>query len=468
MLNCGNPRCTADFPAPISPEPILSSRPNSPRPSRSSSRPAPVPVLAPDSLARALLAAAAAVSGVMEGRSLSEVLPSVSKEVAPGARGQVQDLAYGALRRYGWGDGVLAMLLQKPLAEPMLHSLLLCALYRLETRPEQQHTVVDQAVAAAATLAGGNFRGLINGVLRNYLRQRPELLQRLQSQRRASWWHPDWWLDRLQAAYPEQWQAIATAGNNQAPMTLRVNRRQGSRDDYLGALQAAGIPAAPVGPSGLRLEKPVAVDALPDFFSGRVSVQDLGAQRAAELLAAEPGMRVLDACSAPGGKTAHILELADVELLALDSDPGRCRRVKENLERLKLDATVKAADARRPQGWWDGRHFDRILADVPCSASGVVRRHPDSKWLRRDTDIAQFARTQGQILEALWPTLAPGGRLLYATCSVFPEENGLQIAAFLARHPEALRVTIDGRQDLQLLPQDEHDGFYYALLEKRR
>lgn len=446
---------------------ILSPRPTLSRSPRSSSRPTPIPVLAPDSLARALLAAAAAVASVMEGRSLSEALPAVVREVAPGARAQVQDLAYGALRRYGWGDGVLALLLQKPLAEPMLHTLLLCALYRLETRPEQQHTVVDQAVAAAATLAGGNFRGLINGVLRNYLRQRQELLQRLQSRRSAHWWHPEWWLDRLQAAYPDQWQAIATAGNNQAPMTLRVNGRQGSRDDYLELLQSAGIAAVPAGPSGLRLEKPVAVDLLPDFFSGRVSVQDLGAQRAAELLDAKPGMRVLDACSAPGGKTAHILELAEVTMLALDSDSDRCRRVEENLERLKLQAVVKAADARRTPRWWDGRQFDRILADVPCSASGVVRRHPDSKWLRRDTDIAQFARTQGQILEALWPTLAPGGRLLYATCSVFPEENGQQIAAFLSRHQEAVRVPIDGGPDLQLLPRDDHDGFYYALLEKR-
>ncbi|HET7775279.1 MAG TPA: 16S rRNA (cytosine(967)-C(5))-methyltransferase RsmB [Azospira sp.] len=445
----------------------MPSRPQSASSRRPASSSPAAPVPAPDSLARALLLGAAAVAAVQGGRSLTEVLAQQARGELPATRAQAQDLAYGALRRYAWGESVLAPLLQKPLPEPQLQGLLLCALYRLESRPDLSHTVVDQAVAAAATLAKGNFRGVINGVLRNYLRQRGELLARAQQSPSSAWWHPDWWLRRLRAAYPGRWEDIAAAGNTQAPMTLRVNARQGNREEYLQRLAAAEIAARPVGASALLLEKPVSVDGLPGFFDGAVSVQDLGAQRAAELLEAREGQRVLDACSAPGGKTAHILELGGADLLALDSDPERCRRVQENLSRLQLQARVVAADARRPDTWWDGRPFDRILADVPCSASGVVRRHPDSKWLRRDSDIAQFARVQRQILEALWPTLAPGGRLLYATCSVFPEENGGQIKAFLARHEDARRYPIDGAPELQLLPDDEHDGFYYALLEKR-
>ncbi|MBP7489462.1 MAG: 16S rRNA (cytosine(967)-C(5))-methyltransferase RsmB [Azospira sp.] len=443
----------------------MSSR-NSPPASR---RPSPVrsaPEPAPDSLARALLLASAAVAAVQAGRSLTEVLAQQAKGELGPTRAQAQDLAYGALRRYGWGEAVLAALLQKPLPEPQLQSLLLCALYRLESRPEQSHTVVDQAVAAAATLAKGNFRGVINGVLRSYLRQRPELLARAAGKPSEAWWHPDWWLSRLRRAYPRDWEAIASAGNGQPPMTLRVNLARGSREEYQARLDAAGIAAAPLGSAALLLQKPVPVDALPGFFDGFVSVQDWGAQRAAELLDARAGQRVLDACAAPGGKTAHILERAGVDLLALDVDGLRCRRVEENLSRLGLRAVVRAADARCPDDWWDGRPFDRILADVPCSASGVVRRHPDSKWLRRETDIAQFARVQRQILEVLWPTLAVGGRLLYATCSVFPEENSQQVSAFLARHGDARRIGIDGADELQLLPGSEHDGFYYALLEK--
>ncbi|MBP7490123.1 MAG: 16S rRNA (cytosine(967)-C(5))-methyltransferase RsmB, partial [Azospira sp.] len=375
----------------------MSSR-NSPPASR---RPSPVhsaPEPAPDSLARALLLASAAVAAVQAGRSLTEVLAQQAKGELGPTRAQAQDLAYGALRRYGWGEAVLAALLQKPLPEPQLQSLLLCALYRLESRPEQSHTVVDQAVAAAATLAKGNFRGVINGVLRSYLRQRPELLARATGKPSGAWWHPDWWLFRLRRAYPRDWEAIATAGNGQPPMTLRVNLARGSREEYQARLDAAGIAAAPLGSAALLLQNPVPVDALPGFFDGFVSVQDWGAQRAAELLDARAGQRVLDACAAPGGKTAHILERAGVDLLALDVDGLRCRRVEENLSRLGLRAAVRAADARCPDDWWDGRPFDRILADVPCSASGVVRRHPDSKWLRRETDIAQFARVQRQIL----------------------------------------------------------------------
>ncbi|GBG03201.1 ribosomal RNA small subunit methyltransferase B [Azospira sp. I13] len=443
------------------------SRTSRPASARRAPRPEALPLPAADSLAQAFLLGSSAVAAVMAGRSLSEALPRLLQGALPATRAQAQDLAYGALRRYGWGEAVLAPLLQKPLAETQLQGLLLCALYRLESRPDQQHTVVDQAVAAAATLAKGNFRGVINGVLRNYLRQREQLLAEVKENSPAACWYPAWWLEKLKRAYPADWQQIAAAGNAQAPMTLRNNARQGSPEAYLAELSVAGIGARRLGLNGLVLEKPVAVDILPGFFSGRVSVQDWGAQRAAELLGTEAGQRVLDACAAPGGKTAHILEGTEATLLALDADGERSRRVEENLQRLGLSAEVRCADARRTDDWWDGRPFQRILADVPCSASGVVRRHPDSKWLRREGDIAQFARVQRQILEALWPTLAPGGRLLYATCSVFPEENSRQIDAFLGRHADAAALPIDGQPEYQMLPGSDHDGFYYALLEKR-
>ena len=245
-------------------------------------------------------------------------------------------------------------------------------------------------------------------------------------------------------------------------MALRVNRRRSTRDDYMARLQAEGIAALPVGESGLALARPLPVERLPGFADGLVSVQDPGAQRAAALLDPAPGSRVLDACSAPGGKTAHLLERADLDLLALDLKPARCRRVAENLERLGLQASIATADCARLDTWWDGRPFDAVLADVPCTASGVVRRNPDAKWLRRETDIASFAATQARILNALWQVVRPGGKLLYATCSLFPEENGGQIGNFLAARPDARRD-----HEEQILPSADHDGFYYCRLEKR-
>jgi 16S rRNA (cytosine967-C5)-methyltransferase len=250
------------------------------------------------------------------------------------------------------------------------------------------------------------------------------------------------------------------------PMTLRVNRRRADVARCLAELAAAGIEASALGGEAIRLLRPQPVERIPGFAEGRVSVQDAGAQRAAELLAATTGERVLDACAAPGGKTSHLLERAEVELLALDVDAGRCRRIEENLARLGLAATVAAGDAATPASWWDGRPFDRILADVPCSATGVVRRHPDAKWLRREADIDALAKTQDRLLDALWSTLKPGGLMLYVTCSVFPRENGERVAAFVRRTADAMRVPIDGQPDLQLLPSADHDGFFYARLQK--
>ena len=411
------------------------------------------------SLAYALRQAARIDAAVFAGQSLAENLLGRVEAVA---RPAVQDLVYGSLRAYGRGDFFLARLLERPLAVDEVRALLLVALYRLETRPEAAHTVVDQAVSAAGEIAHGKFRPLVNGVLRSFLRQRTALEAALPADPVAATQHPAWWLEELQAAWPEQWPAIVAAGNMAPPMALRVNRRRCSRADYLAQLATAGIAASPLGDDGLALAQPVPVDRLPGFFDGLVSVQDPGAQRAAELLVPASGSRVLDACAAPGGKTAHLLERADLDLLALDLKPARCRRIEDGLGRLHLSAKVVAADCTRLEQWWDGVPFDAVLADVPCTASGVVRRNPDAKWLRRPEDIASFAATQSRILDALWRVLRPGGKLLYATCSVFPRENQRQIKGFLARQPAAGII-----HEEQILPDAERDGFFYCLLEKR-
>ncbi len=413
-----------------------------------------------DSLGLSLLLAADAVAAVRAGTSLTEAL-LVLADVQPVSRAAAQDVAYGVLRRYGWGDFILSRLLEKPLTHAQTHALLLCALHRLETRPEAVHMVVDQAVIAAGELAGGVFKGLVNGVLRSYLRQRDSLLAAAGVDPVAAAQHPEWWLARLQRAYTQDWMAIVAAGNRPPPMTLRINRRRLTPLDYVALLDAAGLPCRVIGESGVQLLKPVTVETLPGFHEGLASVQDAGAQYAAELLDPAPGAYVLDACAAPGGKTAHLLERHDLELLALDIDAGRTRRIEQNLQRLGLSATVRVADCGAVEAWWDGRQFDAILADVPCSASGVVCRHPDIKWLRREGDIRRFARTQTAILDALWPLLKPGGKMLYATCSVFAEENSAQIDAFLVRQTDSRRLV-----EKQLLPQEGQDGFYYALVQK--
>ncbi len=416
--------------------------------------------LARDSLGYSLLLGARVVASVHAGKSLNDALGLLAEEPSV-ARAAAQDLAYGVLRRYGWGEFLLGRLMSRPLTHAETQALLLVALYRLDTRPDAAPMVVDQAVAAAGELAGGGLKGVVNGVLRNFLRQRESLLAAATQDEVARYWFPPWWLARLRRTYRDGWQGIVTAGNTPPPMTLRVNKRRCSVGDYLERLVALGMAATPVGTSGLTLEKPVAVDALPGFFDGWVSVQDAGAQRAAELLAPDAGSRVLDACAAPGGKTAHLLESCELDLLALDIDPLRTRRIEDNLKRLGLTAQVKAADCLASRQWWDGRPFDAILADVPCSASGVVRRHPDIKALRRESDIRRLVHTQAAILDTLWSLLRPGGRLLYATCSVFVEENSAQIDAFLVRQPDAQRLVEE-----PWLPGENNDGFYYALLRK--
>jgi 16S rRNA (cytosine967-C5)-methyltransferase len=348
--------------------------------------------------------------------------------------------------------------------------LLRVAIYQLAYTRAPAHAVVHNAVTAAGE---GWRRGLANAVLRNFQRRRAELEKMAETQPSARWSHPDWWIAKLQAEHPEHWQGILEAGLLHPPFTLRVNICQGDVASYLQRLSEAELPARQTGEDAVTLDKAISVHSLPGFDEGQVSVQDAGAQWAARLLDAQPGERVLDACAAPGGKTGHILERAAsnssaVALTALDVDAARLARVQENLDRLHLHAKLVVGDASNPDVWWDGQPFDRILADVPCSASGVVRRNPDIKWLRRPDDIAQFAAQQAVMLEALWRLLAPGGTLLYATCSVFNEENDGQVQAFLARHPEdaARRPLPEPLSDGSLLPDAEHDGFFYALLQK--
>ena len=407
-----------------------------------------------------LLLGARVLAAVYGGKSLTEALLLLADEL-PVARSAAQDIAYGVLRCYGWGEFILGRLMARPLSHGETQALLLAALYRLDTRPDAAPMVVDQAVAASGELTGGALKGVVNGVLRSFLRQRESLLMALAKDDVAHHQHPSWWLARLRRGYPDRWQDIVAVANRPPPMTLRVNRRCASVADYQTRLASAGIVAQVVGESGLVLDKPIGVEFLPGFSDGCVSVQDAGAQRAATLLDPAPGARVLDACAAPGGKTAHLLERADLELLALDIDAIRTRRIEENLQRLHLCARTKVADCLDVRQWWDGKPFDAILADVPCSASGVGRRHPDIKVLRRESDIRRLVHTQAAILDTLWPLLKPGGSLLYATCSVFVEENSAQIDAFLVRQPDAQRVLEE-----QWLPQDSNDGFYYALLQK--
>ncbi len=471
-------------------------KPRSPTRTHSHTRFASSPSLPPlpiDSLAFGLLRTAEVVQQVIAGRNLDHTLSTCWQTHAPppAMRGAIQDLAYGTLRQYGRGDFLLQRLLREPLDSPdtqgsktLLRALLLAALYRLETRSEEAHTTVDQAVEAAARIGRGQFKALTNALLRNRIRQSESLLTDADNDIVAHYCTPHWWIDKIRTTYAahEQWQAILQTGNTHPPMTLRVNRRQGNARDYCVELNALGISAQILDETAIRLERPVAVDKLPGFFTGQVSVQDWGAQQAAYLLDITEGehvLRVLDACAAPGGKTTHLLERASIELLALEADASRSQRIEENLRRLNLahGATVKTVDCRAVDTWWEGRPFDRILVDVPCSASGVVRRHPDIKWLRREQDVIGFARTQREILDALWRTLAPGGKMLYCTCSLFPLENTAQIDAFLHRHadahtlplsPPAGTTTAPQRDGfLQLIPSAEHDGFFYALLQKR-
>ncbi len=417
------------------------------------------------SLHASLADAAKAVAQVVRGRSLSQVLSEHDDADADSSRPALMDLAHGTLRCYGRVQGIARALAQRgATADPPLEALLWCAIYALDSGRHAPYTVVDQAVRAATLLGYAAAKGYVNAVLRRFLRERTALEARLGADAEFRWQHPRWWIDALQAEWPGAWQGALETGNARPPMTLRVNRRRSDVPRSIARLAEAGITAMQVGESAILLERPVPVARLPGFAEGEVSVQDSGAQLAAPLLGLASGMRVLDACAAPGGKAAHMLESADVTLTALDVEPRRCELVAANLARLGLVAEVREADCTQPGAWWDGRPYDRVLADVPCSGSGVARRHPDLKWLRRPSDLAGFARRQGAILDALWQVLASDGKLLYVTCSVFAEENNAVVEAFCKRTRSARRLALPDGAPVQLLPAPGHDGFHFALL----
>ena len=446
------------------------------RSAASSNPPAQIP------LWRQLQGAAGLLLAVRDGQSMTAALLDVDATLRPG----VQALGFHALRWLGRAEALRQQLAKRP-PPPEADALLCVALalaWNEKEAPYSSFVLVDQAVEAAkrseATTHQASF---INGCLRRFLRERDELVAKTDANPQAVWNHPQWWVDRVRKDHPEQWQTILRANNAKAPLILRINTIKTTVTQYLKALAAMNIEASTVGEQGVILANAVSVPSLPGYVEGHFSVQDAAAQLAAPLLLngllnalpAGRKLNILDACAAPGGKTAHLLELGDNNVTALDIDARRCERIAQNLHRLGLQAKIVVGDAAQPNTWWDGQLFDGILLDAPCTASGIVRRHPDVRWLRRPTDIAQLANIQAQLLQTLWSLLKPGGAMVYCTCSVFRAEGENQIQTFLVHHTDAQLMPSPGH----LLPQTsapgavihdnlmrEHDGFYYALLQK--
>ncbi len=423
-----------------------------------------------------LVAAKVLTRVLQDGQSLTAALDKAFLDIESSKdRAFIQALCYGVCRQYHRLDFILSQLLDKPLKDADVKSLALVGLYQLNFMRVKPHAAVSETVLAARKKPWA--KSLINAVLRTYLREQEGLEHKADKSQVAALSHPDWLIKQIEQDWPEQALMIFLENNQQPPMVLRVNLAKTSREDYLQLLAGQDIAAQTVSfcLSAIVLEKPVPVELLPGFVGGLVSVQDAAAQLAAGLLDVQPGHRVLDVCAAPGGKTAHILESRPQlkELVAVDIDESRMQRVSENLQRLNLQATLVVGDAAKPKDWWDGQPFDRILLDAPCSALGVIRRHPDIKLLRRAEDIGQLQALQKSILQAVWPLLAPGGQLLYATCSILKQENERQVQAFLAEHDDAIELPIDadwgiagacGRQILT--GESAMDGFYYARLSK--
>lgn len=417
-------------------------------------------------------AAQVVVNVVYKGRSLADVLPAAQKSIAEQDAALLAELCYGTLRYFFELDALSAQLLQKPLREKDadVQALLLLSFYQLRYMRSAEHAVVNLAVEACRALNKEWAGKLLNGVLRNYLRQR-ETLDAAIAQHHN---HPAWLLRNIQQAWPGQAAEIFAANNARGGMSLRVNRLRHAVDSYQSMLSETGVLSerSAIAPDALRLQQAINVNALPDFFTGACSVQDVAAQLCAPLLRLQAGLRVLDACCAPGGKTGHILESEPqlAELVAIDNDEKRLQRVRDNLQRLQVNATVVCADAAQ---WKSERLFDRILLDAPCSGTGVIRRHPDIKHLRRESDIAALAVRQRELLEAMWLLLAVDGVLLYTTCSILPQENEQVVAAFLAQQADAEidRIDVDWgietQSGRQLLPAAEHDGFFFARLKKK-
>ncbi|BDR35661.1 ribosomal RNA small subunit methyltransferase B [Photobacterium damselae subsp. damselae] len=410
---------------------------------------------------------------VDQGQSLSTALPAAQQQIKERDQALLQEICYGVLRWLPRLESITQKLMDKPLKgkQRVFHHLILVGLYQLGYMRIPAHAAVAETVNATKNLKKPQLRGLVNAILRNYQRQQQELDAQAVSHDAGKYGHPSWLLKLLKQAYPNDVDAICAANNTKAPMWLRVNRQHHNRDEYRKLLDAEGIATElhPQAGDALRLLSPCDVYKLPGFEQGWVSVQDAAAQLAIEYLQPQAGELILDCCAAPGGKTAHILEhVPSAQVVAIDCDEHRLARVHDNLQRLNLQAKVLCADARYPDKWWDGDKFDRILLDAPCSATGVIRRHPDIKWLRRGEDIAALAQLQAEIFDAMWLQLKSGGILVYATCSITPQENRDQISAFLARTADATLVgseaTNPGRQ---ILPGEENmDGFYYAVLQK--
>lgn len=434
-------------------------------------------------LSHSLLAAASSVAAVESGQSLTEALADVHPDVRPAA----QALAFYAMRHWGWAKAVRRTLVEREPASATMYALIGLSLLLLDASIRAQeespaagtpvysaHTLVDQAVQATQWhRSTASFKGLVNAVLRRFQRERAAILSRIENDLEATWNHPRWWIESLQKNYPQNWQALLAAANAHPPLTLRVNIRATTRETVERAFAEQGIETTPFGAAGLVLRVPRPITSLPGYAQGWWSVQDAGAQLAAPMLDVKDGMQVLDACAAPGGKTAHLLELAKVDLTALDVDATRLERVHQNLKRLGLmrrGVRLVAESAIKTHIWWDGKPFDAVLADLPCTASGIVSRHPDIRWLRRAQDVQQTAKLAREILDSLWSVVAPGGKLLMVTCSIFPEEGEQQAQAFAARHAQAERLSAPG-QLLPHLPDAEHpagyDGFFYALFTRR-
>lgn len=415
---------------------------------------------------------------VDQGKSLSDVLPKAQLQFDhPADKALLQEICFGVLRHLPLLDFVCQRLMSKPLVKQLrpLQFLIYVGIYQLKFLRVPDHAAIGETVEAARSLKGQSMTKLINGVLRSVQRQ-PELFNTESAPVAVQYCHPSWLVQSLQTAYPNDWQALLVANQHKAPLWLRINTQRIDIENFKAELTAAGIefsqPESQL-PQAIMLTHAMDVTTIPGYSEGWFAVQDLAAQYAALFLAPQNGERVLDACCAPGGKTGHLLELApQAELIALDRDAQRLQRVQENLQRLGHQATIQAADAANPEQWWDGQQFDRILLDVPCSATGVIRRHPDIRWLRKAADIAALADLQQQILQQVWPLLKPGGTLLYATCSVLPAENQQQIQQFCAQHPDAQPSSLGLGMTLtewQLLPGGEQnaDGFFYAKLQKK-
>jgi len=411
---------------------------------------------------------------VDQGHSLSSALPKAQSEIKPRDQALLQEICYGVLRFLPRLESVAQSLMDKPLKgkQRVFHHLILVGIYQLSFMRIPAHAAVAETVEGTKNLKGPKLSGLINAVLRNYQRSQEELDAKSVSNDSGKYGHPGWLLKMLQQAYPEQWENIVEANNSKAPMWLRVNSQHHTRDEYIALLEKEEIEVTPHSQAtdALLLNKACDVFTLPGFEQGWVSVQDAAAQLSAEYLQPQDGELILDCCAAPGGKTAHILERTkNTNVVAIDCDETRLKRVYENLERLNLKAQVICGDARHPEEWWKGEKFDRILLDAPCSATGVIRRHPDIKWLRRSEDIKALAELQSEIFDAMWLQLKSGGTMVYATCSITPQENCDQVKAFLERTENASLVdnTDPAKPGRQILPGEENmDGFYYAVLQE--